>query len=221
MAYGIRRKHLSLKEFGLTEDQTIASTWNIESLPPSARALLRVLSVLDPDTIPEDILMTGVNGVDLANYPKTMKAYFDAREELLRSSLVSRNRDLGFVKIHRLVQEVVRQKVSIDELRETYNAGVTLVSAVWPFLDDSNLNRVDRLRQVQRCLPQVAALKVALEGKTPSVLQPNIGISALLNEISWYYILQPSGYGLQDGMDFTVLSERVLESFAGEKDETR
>lgn len=201
MAYAIRRKHLSLKEFveryeedaqsfqespvpGPTKDQTIASTWNIESLRPSARALLGVLSVLDPDAIPEDILMTGVNGVDLENYPRTKKAYFDAREELLRSSLISRNGDLGFVKIHRLVQDVVRQKMSIDELRETYDAGVTLVSAVWPFLDGSNLNRVDRLGQVHRFLPQVAALKVVLEGKTPSVLQPNIGISALLNEIS-------------------------------------
>ncbi|KAH6635094.1 P-loop containing nucleoside triphosphate hydrolase protein [Chaetomium sp. MPI-SDFR-AT-0129] len=35
------------------------------------------------------------------------------------------------------------------------------------------------------------------------------------------YILQPSGHGLRDGMDFAVLSERVLESFAGEKDEAR
>ncbi|SPQ20325.1 4196d626-36d8-43bd-9a53-2dcfe937b147 [Thermothielavioides terrestris] len=204
---------------GLTKDQTIASTWNIESLPSPARALLRVLSVLDPDAIPEDILTTGVSGVDLEHYPKTEKEYIDAREELLKSSLVSWNRDLGFLKIHRLVQDVVREKMSLDELRAAYNAAVTLVSAVWPFLDDSNLNKVDRMRKVQRCLPQVAALKAVLQEKTPSVLQPDIKISALLNETSWYYILQPSGYGLHDGEEFAVLSERVLDSFAGEKDE--
>jgi hypothetical protein len=198
----IRLKKLSLKEFlerydkdaksfqelpvpGLTKDQTIASTWNIESLPSPARALLRVLSVLDPDAIPEDILTTGVSGVDLEHYPKTEKEYIDAREELLKSSLVSWNRDLGFLKIHRLVQDVVREKMSLDELRAAYNAAVTLVSAVWPFLDDSNLNKVDRMRKVQRCLPQVAALKAVLQEKTPSVLQPDIKISALLNETSW------------------------------------
>ena len=163
-------KHLSLLEFveyynhdmrkfqestvpGLTKQQTVASIWNIESLPPPAVALLHVLSVLDPDLIYEEILIAGANHVELENYPKAKTEYFEAREALIKSSLVTRNIELGFVKIHRLVQDVVRQKLGLQELRSVHNAAVTLVSAVWPFVDESNLNEVKRLHRVQRFFP--------------------------------------------------------------------
>lgn len=202
MANVIRNKHLSLDEFieyydhdakrfqeapipGLTKQQTIASIWNIESLPPPAVALLQVLSMLDADMIPEDILVTGAPDADLDNFPKDKVGYFEAREALIKSSLISRNIELSFLKLHRLVQDVVRQKLAAEEYRLVYNAAVTLVTAVWPFLDSSNLNQVERLRKVQRYFPHVASFKFLLERKTPSHLKAHIRISALFNEAAW------------------------------------
>ena len=202
MGYLIRAKHLSLTEFleyymldarkfhecsvpGLTEQQIVASTWSIESLPPSSVALLRILSMLDADVISEDILITGAKDVELEEYPQDKIAYFEAREALMRSSLISRNIELGFLKIHRLVQEVVRQKFDNAEFRAVYNGAVTLVTAVWPFLDDSNLNRVDRLRKVQRYFSHVMAFRSLLRAKTPATVLPDIKVSALFNEAAW------------------------------------
>jgi hypothetical protein len=150
MAYLIRTKHLSLSEFlesynhdarkfqsspvrGMTKQQTVASIWNIESLSPPALALLRVLSVLDPDNIPESLLTTGSDKVELEHYPEDKFQYREARAELIQSSLVTRNMELGFLKIHRLVQDVVRHQLSISDMRLVYDAGVVLLSTVWPF----------------------------------------------------------------------------------------
>jgi hypothetical protein len=253
MGHLILIKHLSLLEFveyynhdmrkfqefpvpGLTEQQTVTSIWNIESLPPPAVALLHVLSVLDPDLIYEDILVTGAKHVKLENYPQAKTEYFEAREVLIKSSLVARNIELGFIKIHRLVQDVVRQKMSIQEFRAVYNAAVTLVSAVWPFVDDSNLNEVKRLRRVQRYFPQVASFRKCIEKKTPETLKAHINVSALFNEASWYdtlkrlrdeivdiftrsYILQSWGYNLLYGAEFARLSQQVLAIGNAEGDE--
>lgn len=203
MAYQIRVKHLSLAEFieyyeedtanfhgaapvsSLTKQQTIAATWNIESLDPTSVALLRVLSVLDADVIPENILLTGATKVQLNNYPQSRIAYFEARATLMKSSLVSRNVELGFLRIHRIVQDVVRQKLGTELLREVFNAAVTLVSTVWPYMNNSGSMATDRLRKVQQLLPHVAAFRAVVENKTPSVLKPDIAVTGLFNEVSW------------------------------------
>ncbi|KAI0114142.1 hypothetical protein GGR51DRAFT_546784 [Nemania sp. FL0031] len=229
MAHQIQHKHLSLAEFieyydhdtkkfqeasipGLTKQQIVASIWNIESLPLPAVSLLRVLSVLDSDLTYEDVLTTGASKVVLEHYPKTKVEYFEAREALIKSSLITRNIELGFLKIHRLVQDVVRHKLTSEELRTVYNAAVVLVSDVWPFSDETNLNRADRLHKVQRYFPQVAMFKSVLEQEGVEKLKPEVAVAALFNEASWSYILRPRGYGLQNGASFVALSLQLLQT---------
>lgn len=202
MAYCIRTKHLSLAEFieyydhdaqrlqetpvpGLTKQQTLASIWNTESLPAPAAALLRVLSVLDGDVLYEDILTTGSTSVEFEDYLRERVAYFEAREALARSSLVTRNINLGFLTVHRLVRDVVRQKMSPAELRAAYDAAVTLMSAVWPFVDATDPNKADRLRKVQQYFPHIGTLRSVLKERSIHVLQPHIKLAALFNEATW------------------------------------
>jgi hypothetical protein len=202
MAYLIRTKHLSLSEFlesynhdarkfqsspvrGMTKQQTVASIWNIESLSPPALALLRVLSVLDPDNIPESLLTTGSDKVELEHYPEDKFQYREARAELIQSSLVTRNMELGFLKIHRLVQDVVRHQLSISDMRLVYDAGVVLLSTVWPFFDETNELGSDRLRKVRQYLPHGDALKALVIEHSPESLKPNIAVASLFNETAW------------------------------------
>lgn len=199
-AHGIRTKHLSLAEFienydeylhgfleaavpGLTKQQTVALTWNIDGLPEPARVLLRVLSVLDADGITEDILTKGADSVELPNYPSTRVAYFAAREELIKSSLVVRNIDQGSLKVHRLVQDLVRKKMQPPELQAVCNAAVSLVSAVWPFVNVSNLNSVERLRKVRKYATQVVMLRSVLR-EYPD-LKPRLKAAALFNGMAY------------------------------------
>ena len=132
MAYLIRVKHLSLTEFieyyghdtkmfqesaapGLTKQQAIAFIWNIDSLSQPTVTLFRVLSVLEGDVLYEDILLTGAQKAELEGYPQDKIAYFQAREALINSWLVTRNIGLGFLKIYCIAHIVVRQKLGIGD----------------------------------------------------------------------------------------------------------
>lgn len=203
MAHLIRIKHLSLTEFveyydedpktleespvhRLTKNQTIASIWNIESFPPSAIALLRVLSMLDADGICEDILTKGADKVEeVDGYPRTREDYFEARAVLIKSSLVTRDTEQGLLSIPLIVQEVVRHKLALEDFRRVYDAAVVLVTAVWPFLEDTNLNKADRLRKVSQYALQVTSFKLIATEKLINVLKPHDRVAALFNEVSW------------------------------------
>lgn len=84
--------------------------WALEELLPVTLTLLKVISVIDPDRIQEKMLMQGAKKVDFPNYSRTKPDYFEARYQLIRASLITRNIDENFLRIHRLVQEVVREK---------------------------------------------------------------------------------------------------------------
>ena len=199
----IRRQHLSLKDLieyyeedaktlhetsvpGLTYNQTIASVWAVDSLPSQASALLRVISMLDPDGIPEEVLTKGAERVILDQYPKKKTDYFRARAELIRTSLITRNFEREQLRIHRLVQDVVRHKMPIDESRMVFDDTVILLSSIWPFLNVQNLNDVGRNRKAEYYSPHIERLKHLLETDLPlDKLQPQIDVTALFNEAAW------------------------------------
>lgn len=156
----IRQNHLTFKDFedwygedakGLhylrvsgmrtSYQHTIGTAWAVEQLSDSALALLNVLSILDPDRIPEEILMDGANELNLLNYPSRKHKYFSARAELIHVSLITRNMATNEIRIHRLVQEVVRQKMDEDSIHTVYAAVAVLMSAVWPYVSGTDPTR--------------------------------------------------------------------------------
>ncbi|KAL9030920.1 MAG: hypothetical protein Q9196_000994 [Gyalolechia fulgens] len=141
----IRRRHLSLEDFLIyyandakrlhemrvpgqnpTYNQTVSSVWMLDALSKEATALLQVLSFLDPDRISEEILFGHAKDVNapLPYYPKTRVAYFDSRTELIQSSLIFRDIKNNELRIHRLVQEVVRKKLTDDESHSVFETVV-------------------------------------------------------------------------------------------------
>ncbi|KAI9653617.1 MAG: hypothetical protein M1821_006964 [Bathelium mastoideum] len=225
MAMIIRRRHLSLKDFieyyeedakrlqetsirGLTYNQTLASVWAVEQLSPIASSLLKVLSVLDPDQIPEELLTEGSRDVKLPNYPNKKSAHFDARAELIRSSLIVRNFELEVLRIHRLVQDVVRQKLSKNELSQVFNAAVTLMTAVWPFSRLTNRNNTDRYLICDKYFPHISQWKHLFTNMIDSGdLGLTIASAALFNEASWFMVEKGD---VKECRAFAILSQKVL-----------
>lgn len=93
-----KTKEYPLKRRKSAYGHTLASVWALESLK-HGRALLDVLSFLDPDQIPEPILTAFLSRAPSPNdppllhdYPRSVFEYQRARTELLQSSLISRQR---------------------------------------------------------------------------------------------------------------------------------
>jgi len=207
----MRRKNLSLKEFkeyykedaksllsmkvaGMSSalpkyDRTIWTTWAVDQLPPNAYALLKILVVLDPDTIQEQLLRSGANDVEPPDYPKTGKAYFDARAKLIQSSLVKRDIATHELSIHRLVQDVVRERLTSDELHDIFASAAILLAAVWPFASgtDPTRNQAWRTPICEKYSPHIIRLEVMFG---PSIRSREytgtVKSAAVFSSYSWY-----------------------------------
>lgn len=208
MAAIIRRKHLSLGEFleyygedagklqsmhvpGLTHPQTVASVWAFEGLNPPALVLLKVISLLDADRVQEELLMKGSKSCGLKEYPESKSDYFDAREELIKSSLLSKHKEqeTTFLRIHRLVQDVVRRRMATDELRSILNGTARLLLAVWPSLTNESLQDLSstaRRNIATRYFPHLAYFRKLFEKIIRDRdLLPSTDVAKLFNEASW------------------------------------
>ena len=138
-----QKRRLEVLAMGLPSDypETVATTWDIsfeavKNDHPTASKLLRLCSYLAPDNIPIELLVKGSGYL-----PDSLASVLqdeDGRDAVLaalrRYSLIERREDK--ISIHRLVQEVLRIRLS-DEGREAWaGAAVQMVSDA--FLYDSN-----------------------------------------------------------------------------------
>lgn len=139
-------------------EHTIASVWGLENLKESA-ALLDVLSMLDPDAILEYILDgNDVNG-QLRGYPDNSEAYQKARTNLLKSSLITREKSTKTIVIHRLIQDAARAKMSDKQFDSTFSFALCLLSAVWTYEPFSFGNETYRWPRCEQLFPHVLRLQ--------------------------------------------------------------
>lgn len=115
-------------------EHNVASVWAFDSLGKGAM-LLNILSMLDPDGIPESLFTAkeAENEQDLPEIADLKTDYKLARNELLARSLVTGNKREKKLFIHRLVQDVSRARMGPYELRRVFLACVRLLSRRWPF----------------------------------------------------------------------------------------
>lgn len=179
IAAAIRRKDMTIEEF-LTEygdsplfaelkrvedmpqqDQykfTLSSVWGFENFSPSALSLVNLLSVMDPDQIVESILDRNISQDVLQDYPVSSAAYINARTELLKTSLVRRNKDEKVLSLHRLVQEVAKSKMGETTLLTNFLLAIQLLSQAWLVKEDRfNMEDV-RKDEADKVLPHVFSI---------------------------------------------------------------
>ncbi|KAJ0120519.1 tetratricopeptide repeat domain-containing protein [Diaporthe amygdali] len=194
-----------------TYKHTVGTAWAVEQLSDPAIALLNVLSVLDPDLIPEDMLLDGAKNVTLPNYPVKKRHYFDARAELIHTSLVSRNLASNEIRLHRLVQDVVRENMDDELLHSVYGAVAVLLSAVWPFVSgtDPTRNQAWRVPIADRYTPHICKLE---EHFGESIKEGSFNGTEISGFVFSSYAWYISERGLPDQSErFASMSQTILE----------
>jgi hypothetical protein len=169
----------------LSREHTVASVWAFENLK-YGRKLLNVLSMLDPDSIPERLLTSAFGEINLPGYPITMEEYEHAKGELFACSLVTGNRQESKLFIHRLVQDVARAEMGHSEFRQTLVACVKLVASIWPFENFTWRHGVARWPVCEEVFPHIAKLKDIFPAIRPSSkTSDDYHFARLLTDAGW------------------------------------
>ncbi len=159
--YRTHRKELLKRRSTLRSDhpESVATTWSlsfqqIERAHPAAADLLRLCAFLDPDVIPEEMITEGAS--ELGPVLQTVAAdafrLNSAIEELRKFSLVKRNSDEKMLRIHRLVQAVLKDGMDEEIQHQWAERTVRVVNQAFPDTDVSVWSQCRRyLPQAQRC----------------------------------------------------------------------
>lgn len=166
-------------------EHTVASVWAFENLK-YGRKLLNVLSMLDPDSIPERLLTKAIGDIDLPGYPATLEEYEHAKRELLACSLVTGNKQESKLFIHRLVQDVARAEMGHSEFRQTLFICVKLIASIWPFENFTWRHGIARWPICEELFPHIARLKDIFPTVHPSSkTSDDYQFARLLTDAGW------------------------------------
>lgn len=167
--------------------RSLATVWALDSLSPQTMGLLQVICLLDPDNIPEEILVENCGDVELSGYPKSRGDYYDARAELLQSSLINQNAEQEQLSLHRLIQETTKAMMGESRLFEVFQAALSLVALTWPFQSMKEHHSIARFGKCGAVFPSVLRLKNGLEPliRGPSNFPLDIRMAQLFNDTGW------------------------------------
>ena len=159
------RAELLKERGGLVPDhpEPVATTWSlsfekIEQSNPAAADLLRVCAFLQPDAIPEEILLEGAQhlGQEVQQLSANPLAFDQALKALFSYSLIQRNRSERLLSVHRLVQAVL-----YDAMTEPEHESVGHASCRSSQYHLSKVSHEVR-EQCERLLPHVIICTTAL-----------------------------------------------------------
>jgi hypothetical protein len=113
-------------------EQTIASVYRFEDLVHGGD-LLDVLCSFDPDLIAEHMFTDNNVETDIGTFPLAEDKYTLARTELIKSSLITRNRNNKTLTIHRLTQDARRSSMSAARYSVVFTSALQLLARAWPY----------------------------------------------------------------------------------------
>lgn len=165
----------------------LSSQLGLQTLSKAARSLVDVMSLLDPDEIPEQILRPGFESVIMDDFPQDEMQYYLARATLLKSSLVSCNEKTEHIGMHRVVRDVTRSMMTKEQTKECLKIAFDLVSRIWPFQDLRNRYDTSRWPKCERYFPSIVRLRAVYEQVLSTELdyQPPDSVAELLNDAGW------------------------------------
>ncbi|KAI9930214.1 hypothetical protein MW887_012026 [Aspergillus wentii] len=201
---------------------TVASVWALESLQ-EASGLLDFMALLDPESIPEEILQAVMKDNKMGDYPSSVTAYQHARTELVKSSLISIMANAKCFTIHRLVQDVALARMSPERLHACFSACVTSLTAIWPSAGFGIRHDIKRWPKCEELAPHVLRLEKRFKRTSEDVkrsMMRNIDFANLLNELGWYFQERSIVEEARDAFSFVQANlKTVLADNADNKNE--
>jgi tetratricopeptide (TPR) repeat protein len=162
----LKRRGTSGRDHPSSVTTTFALSFEkLETLNPAAIELLKFCAFLQPDAIPEEMIVGGAAMLpEVLRTAATDPLEFDRTiEDLLKFSLIKRESNQNDLSVHRLVQAVVKDTLS-DEQQQVYGEHVVnVMDTLFPSPDFSNWATCQRyLPQAQACAKLIQQHKILL-----------------------------------------------------------
>ena len=121
----------------ITFDLALEQVQQIPEYGPAAVELAQLCAFLAPDPIPDEVFLTNPDVLPdaLAAHAKDEVAFTDVCEAATRYALLRRKADPPALTMHRLAQEVLRERLSYDERKAIVERAVLAVDAAFPVPD--------------------------------------------------------------------------------------
>ena len=133
-----------------------ATAWNFEDLDADAIRLLRLLSMLSPDRIQERLLVQPDISSQSIPFFDQEDIFENAKDALLSSSVIKRNKVSRELSIHRIIAQEGRACMSPEDLCNNFDVAVNILCAAWPFNDRlEKRHATGRWAQCEEVFPHV------------------------------------------------------------------
>ena len=120
------------------------------------------------------------------HYPTDGRAYFKARAQLIKSSLITVNDQQQSLIVHRTVQEGVRAEMDEEIFQTAFRDASLMVVKVWPFQTLEKRHDLSRKETCEKLYTSVIRLKRVFEDlPKKSEFQPHDKFADLLNDFGW------------------------------------
>lgn len=170
--YQTRRAEL-LKRRGevvIDHPASVVTTWSIsfervEQANVVAAALLRLCAFLHPDAIPEELFVDGIAllGERLGPVVADTLLWHEAIRAVSAYSLLKRNTEDHTLSIHRLVQAVLRERMSEQERELWQQRAIRMLNTIFPEASPASWKQCERL--LPHVLTCAATLPVQAGGR--------------------------------------------------------
>jgi tetratricopeptide (TPR) repeat protein/transcriptional regulator with XRE-family HTH domain len=165
--YQAHRAELLKRRSVLSSDypHTVATVWSlsfqkVELADPAAAELLHLCAFLDPDAIPEELIIEGAPALGplLGPINSDQLRLNEAIEVLLHFSLIRRNAQRRTLTTHRMVQAVIQDNMPTDAQRKWAERAIRAVHYAFP-----NYVEAATWQRCQRCLPHAQACAALMD----------------------------------------------------------
>ncbi|KAI5853292.1 hypothetical protein GGS23DRAFT_591200 [Durotheca rogersii] len=162
------------------------TVWSLEKLSPEAIALLEIMAFLDADGIQEPVLLGHCSTLDNVEYPKKKVPFYNARKQLIASSLVRHDMANEKFWIHRVTQDVIRAGIPKTRQIKVFSNAVSLILSAWP-VNNVGGHAVSFWEVSESLYPHVVSLKAAYEKYfAPNQEDGHVPFARLLTMAGWY-----------------------------------
>lgn len=184
---------LSLTDEIDSENAILRKVWslNLSQVGSSETQLLEILAILDPDAIPESLVL-GI--FDNSQVEARNLVLLDALRKLRPFSFVQRSK--GYLSIHRLVQEVLIDIMSPEKFAIAFNLALRLIEDVFPRQSEEGLLMSEHWERCSEYFAHVISLELRFR-QHHFQLEIPLQFAQVLYDCAWY-VRFVSSSGLND-----------------------